>query len=64
MPRPRPLPTRPAVPQRPAIARQRVPEEFVLADLRAARGSFDEITGARPEDEVLRVIFERFCIGK
>ena len=29
---------------------------------RAAR--FDEITGARPQDEVLRVIFERFCIGK
>jgi tRNA modification GTPase len=47
-----------------AAARQRVPEEFVLADLHAARGCFDEITGARPQDEVLRVIFERFCIGK
>jgi tRNA modification GTPase len=41
-----------------------VPEEFVLADLHEARGRFDEITGARPQDEVLRVIFERFCIGK
>ena len=39
-------------------------EELVLADLHEARGRFDEITGARPEDEVLRTIFERFCIGK
>jgi tRNA modification GTPase len=55
---------------REAIARARtaaaegVPEEFVLADLHEARGRFDEITGARPQDEVLRLIFERFCIGK
>jgi tRNA modification GTPase len=41
-----------------------VPEEFVLADLYDARAKFDEVTGARPQDEVLRVIFERFCIGK
>jgi tRNA modification GTPase len=47
-----------------AAARQRLSEEFVLIDLHAARHAFDEITGARPEDEVLRVIFERFCIGK
>jgi len=47
-----------------AAARGRVPEEFVLTDLHAARGCFDEITDARPEDEVLRVIFARFCIGK
>jgi len=39
-------------------------EEFVLADLHDARGRFDDVTGARPQDEVLRVIFERFCIGK
>jgi len=45
-------------------ARRRVPEEFLLADLHEARGCFDDITGARPQDEVLRVIFERFCIGK
>lgn len=55
---------------RAAIARARaaaangVPEEFVLADLHDARARFDEITGARPQDEVLRLIFERFCIGK
>ena len=47
-----------------AAARDGVPEEFVLADLHEARGRFDEITGARPEDEVLRAIFARFCIGK
>ena len=41
-----------------------IPEELVLADLHEARGRFDEITGARPQDEVLKVIFERFCIGK
>jgi tRNA modification GTPase len=47
-----------------AAVRDGVPEEFVLADLHEARGRFDEISGARPQDEVLRVIFERFCIGK
>ncbi|HEY2435408.1 MAG TPA: tRNA uridine-5-carboxymethylaminomethyl(34) synthesis GTPase MnmE [Vicinamibacterales bacterium] len=41
-----------------------ISEEFVLADLHEARGRFDEISGARPQDEVLRTIFERFCIGK
>jgi tRNA modification GTPase len=40
------------------------PEELVLADLHDARGRFDDIAGVRPQDEVLRVIFERFCIGK
>jgi len=41
-----------------------ISEEFVLADLHEARSRFDEISGARPQDEVLKVIFERFCIGK
>ena len=45
-------------------AEQRTPEEFVLADLHEARARFDEVTGARPQDEVLAMIFERFCIGK
>lgn len=55
---------------REALARARasaaagVPEEFVLSDIHEARARFDEITGVRPQDEVLRVIFERFCIGK
>ena len=39
-------------------------EEFVLADLHEARGCFDDVTGARTPDDVLRLIFDRFCIGK
>ena len=39
-------------------------EEFVLADLQAARACFDEIVGRRTNEDVLRHIFERFCIGK
>jgi tRNA modification GTPase len=40
------------------------PEEFVLADLQAARQAFDEIVGRRTTDDLLAHIFERFCIGK
>ena len=39
-------------------------EEFVVADLHEARAAFDEIVGTRTADDVLRAIFERFCIGK
>jgi tRNA modification GTPase len=39
-------------------------EEFVLADLQEARAQFDEIVGARTSEDVLRHIFEKFCIGK
>jgi tRNA modification GTPase len=55
---------RDAVARAAAAAEAGVPEECILADLHEARGRFDEITGARPQEEVLRVIFERFCIGK
>ena len=41
-----------------------VAEEFVLADLLRAREALDELTGKRTPDDVLRHIFERFCIGK
>ena len=47
-----------------AAARGDTPEEFVLADLQAARARLDEIVGARTSEDVLRHIFERFCIGK
>ncbi len=40
------------------------PEEFVLSDIHTARQSIEEVTGARTPDDVLRAIFERFCIGK
>ena len=39
-------------------------EEFVLADLHAARATLGEIVGAHTSEEVLHHIFERFCIGK
>jgi tRNA modification GTPase len=55
---------RAAVARAAASAGDARPEELVLADLHEARARFDEITGARPQDEVLQVIFERFCIGK
>jgi tRNA modification GTPase len=39
-------------------------EELVLAELAAARHALETITGRRSPDELLRHIFERFCIGK
>ena len=42
----------------------RLPEEFLLIDLEQARSSLEEITGRRTTDDLLRHIFERFCIGK
>lgn len=41
-----------------------VSEEFPLLDLQEAMVSLQEITGQRTADDVLRHIFERFCIGK
>jgi tRNA modification GTPase len=40
------------------------PEEFVLADVGEARARLEEVTGARTSEDVLRAIFQRFCIGK
>jgi tRNA modification GTPase len=40
------------------------PEEFVAADLTAARQLLEEVTGSRSPDDVLQAIFARFCIGK
>jgi tRNA modification GTPase len=39
-------------------------EELVLAELTAARQALESITGRRSADDLLRHIFERFCIGK
>ena len=41
-----------------------IPEEFLLADLQDAASHLQEITGQRSTDDLLRHIFERFCIGK
>jgi tRNA modification GTPase len=47
-----------------AAATDRVPEEFVLADLNEARAVLEEITGRRTADDLLSHIFSKFCIGK
>lgn len=47
-----------------AAAETGTPEEFVALDVTDARGALEEVTGARTPDDVLRVIFEKFCIGK
>jgi tRNA modification GTPase len=39
-------------------------EELVLADLADARGALEEVTGKRTTEDLLRRIFEKFCIGK
>jgi tRNA modification GTPase len=49
---------------REAAATGATPEEFLLSDLQAARARFDEVVGTRTSDDVLRHIFEKFCIGK
>ena len=49
---------------RDAATAANVPEEFLLTDLQAARACLDEIVGHRTSEDVLRHIFERFCIGK
>ena len=47
-----------------AVGAGETPEEFVLADLQAARARLEEIVGARGSEDLLQHIFEKFCIGK
>jgi tRNA modification GTPase len=47
-----------------AAVRATASEEFVLADLKDAIMSFDQVCGVRVPDDVLHAIFSRFCIGK
>jgi tRNA modification GTPase len=42
----------------------RVPHEMLLLDLYSALRPLDEITGATTTDDILHLIFNRFCIGK
>lgn len=41
-----------------------LPEEFLLADIQEAEERLQQITGRRCSEDLLRHIFERFCIGK
>jgi tRNA modification GTPase len=43
---------------------KRVPHEMLLLDLYSALRPLDEITGATTNDDILNLIFSRFCIGK
>ena len=42
----------------------RIPHEMLLLDLYNALRPLDEITGATTTDDILNLIFSRFCIGK
>jgi tRNA modification GTPase len=46
------------------LCRMSAPEEIALIEVHDARRRLESITGARTPDDVLRRIFERFCIGK
>src|ERR1700690_1721655 len=47
-----------------AAVRGKIPHEMVLLDLYSALRPLDEITGATTNDDILNLIFSRFCIGK
>lgn len=47
-----------------AALESKVSEEFPLLDLQEASAALQEITGKRTSDDLLRHIFEKFCIGK
>jgi tRNA modification GTPase len=49
---------------RAAAQQDAMSEEFLLADLHAARASLGEVVGTHTSEDVLQHIFERFCIGK
>jgi tRNA modification GTPase len=42
----------------------KIPHEMILLDLYSALRPLDEITGATTNDDILNLIFSRFCIGK
>jgi len=45
-------------------AAEGIPHEMVLLDLYEALRALDSLTGVTTGDDVLRLIFSRFCIGK
>ncbi|HEY7351265.1 MAG TPA: tRNA uridine-5-carboxymethylaminomethyl(34) synthesis GTPase MnmE [Terriglobales bacterium] len=47
-----------------AAVRDQIPHEMLLLDLYSALRPLDEITGATTNDDILSLIFSRFCIGK
>ena len=47
-----------------AAVANKVPHEMILIDLHNALRAVDELTGATTADDILNLIFSRFCIGK
>ena len=47
-----------------ASSGHQLPEEFVVADIRASLQALEEVTGRRTADALLDEIFAGFCIGK
>ena len=47
-----------------AAVQNQIPHEMLLLDLYGALRPLDEITGATTNDDILNLIFSRFCIGK
>jgi len=41
-----------------------ISEEFILVDLQDAAAALQEVVGRRTSDDLLRHIFEHFCVGK
>ena len=56
--------TRESLTRAAAALHSEVSEEFPLLDLQEAGAALQEITGRKTTDDLLRHIFERFCIGK
>ena len=47
-----------------AAVENKIPHEMLLMDLYRSLRPLDEITGATTTDDILNLIFSRFCIGK
>ena len=47
-----------------AANEDRIPHEFLLADLHGALRALDSLTGQTTSDDILNRIFSTFCIGK
>ena len=44
--------------------RRSLPPEFVAVDLRDAKEGLEEVIGVISNDDILKHIFDQFCIGK
>jgi tRNA modification GTPase len=47
-----------------AANRGKIPHEMILLDLYGALGALDSLTGQTATDDILNLIFSKFCIGK